>query len=131
MLAKKPSKIILNHLKNLKELQEQDPHIIKNKDKYVLKNNLYHIQRKSGATKLILPESITPLLAEEIHCIYGHIGSRKIMKMMQEDFVARRLKDISLSVTKNCLDCQKNKWDTQKHPTTFQPIITNKPGEIL
>lgn len=136
-LLTKPTKTTLRYFKNIQKLQEQDSFCkqITQKDnfrqRYVYKDKLLYKNCKRSGLKLVLPENRTPDFIKELHEIYGHIGSRKLFKMLDEDFYIPKVKEKINKVTKYCDLCQRTKYVNQKVETMLQPILIHEPRDLL
>lgn len=135
-LAGSPSGKLLKKLKSLQIEQMEDARIsnlLARKDhheKIKFENGL--VYRRCGEMwKVFLPESVLSKLVSECHVIYGHIGSRKCLLMIQESFYYPNLCRSVKKLLKTCLTCQKNKVATQASYHPYQPIVCEKPLEIL
>ena len=136
ILAKNPSMEIIVKLKNIAILQDQDPKL--SKIKSLIKNKTkvrkgfeinYNILYKDN--KIVIPKSLINLLVEEIHEIYGHIGSYKCFRIFNESFTYNKaIRKIS-RILKCCDSCQRNKYYQFSTETPPQAIIASRPNELL
>ena len=71
------------------------------------KDKLYRKSKRRW--KLYVPESVTGRLIEEIYTMYGHVGSKKCIKLLQEHFTFDRMTKRVQAYVKTCDKCQKCK----------------------
>ena len=89
------------------------------------------MQNTKNGKKIILPEIIGKQLADELHNIYGHIGHKKVYKMLDEDFIMKGLKKkIHLSL-RNCDICPRVKYRNTITKAPLQAIKIEKPNQFL
>ena len=79
----------------------------------------------------MVPEKILDLIISEIHEIYVHIGSQKIYKMLREKITGKYMKKKIKRYCKTCEICQKVKYLNKKYNAIYQPIIIDKPKDLL
>ena len=129
-------------LKNLKEEQESDNYIkslrnkLENKEKSTTKrftiiNDLLCQGDLNGTKRIMVPEKILDLIISEIHEIYVHIGSQKIYKMLREKITGKYMKKKIKQYCKTCEICQKVKYLNKRYNAIYQPIIIDKPKDLL
>lgn len=70
-------------------------------------------------------------LTKELHEIYGHVGARKIYRMMEEEFYLKNLRRYVEKRIATCDTCQRNKYPTQACQAKMQTILPEKPGDLL
>ena len=85
----------------------------------------------NGFYKVIVPEEVAKPLILEVHEAYGHIGKKKVQKMLEEDFFIFGLRPLLSEMLKTCDSCQRSKYPTTKLQPLMQPILTDRPGELL
>ena len=100
------------------------------KKRYDIQNNLL-CRFSLNEAKIMLPDVILEDLTREIREIYGHIGANKIAKMLSEYFFFRKLRQKLDKILHTCDTYQKTKYMTYKPGGIVQPILTDKPNEIL
>ena len=79
--------------------------------KYV-NNKLYRRQRNEW--KLYVPNNISGDIIAEIHQMFGHLGTKKCMKMLQEHFTFDRMLKKVKTYIQTCDVCQKCKDTNNK-----------------
>ena len=139
-LAKKVSTTFLGDLKDVKRKQEEDPKLrkvmedlaIRQEDdqRFKLMEGILYKKGRDG-WKLYLPLSMARNLAQECHEVYGHIGSKKCLRMITEDFYHPGLHRKIKSQLKTCDKCQRNKVATQSSRGVYRPILTTRPLETV
>ena len=66
-------------------------------------------RRRKNEWKLYIPDSVSENLIAEIHSMYGHLGAKKCMEMLQEHFTMdKMLRKVKVHI-KTCDMCQKCK----------------------
>ena len=106
-------------IKNLREGEGNDP-------RHKLVEGILH--RKGGnGWRVVLPLSMIKDLVRECHEVYNHIGSRKCLRMICEDFYHPGFHRKIKSLLRTCDKCQRNKPATQSSLGVYQPILTSKP----
>lgn len=143
LLAQNPDNTIQENLKNLNKFQCQDDKlnkiitelnldIISEKLKkvYEMKNDILMKNTNKGK-RIVLPEIIGRQLVMQLHTIYGHIGHKKVYKMIDEDFTMRGLKRKTHLWLKNCDICQRVKYKNTITKAPLQSIIIEKPNQLL
>ena len=132
-LTDKPSKDMIKALKNLKTLQSNDAYIKSTKSDKRYKENAQGFICKihDRVEKVVLPKVVINDLVWETHTRYGHIGSQKVLRILNESFYYPKLKPLVYSLFKTCDTCQKTKYLTIKYEEEKQPILTDGPCEIL
>ena len=80
---------------------------------------------------ILLPAIIRDKLIIEIHEMYGHIGSRKLYKLMNEDFTTKNLRHRIEQILSCCDTCQRDKIYTRPFTAPRQTILPNTPQELL
>ena len=78
-----------------------------------------------------MPEQVAKAPILEIHETYAHIIKKKVQKMIKEDFYVFRLQPHLSEMLNTCGSCQRNKYAVTRLLLLMQPIITNRPGELL
>ena len=72
-------------------------------------------RKGKGRWKLYVPESVTGRLIGEIHTMYGHVGSKKCIKLLQEHFTFDRMTKRVQGYVKTCDKCQRCKAVSYTH----------------
>ena len=98
--------------------------------RFKLKEGILYKKGRDG-WKLYLPLSMARNLAQECHEVYGHIGSKKCLRMINEDFYHPGLHRKMKSQLKTCDKFQRNKVATQSSRGVYQPILTTRPLETV
>ena len=108
---------------------------LENKDKSVIDN--YKIQDDliykivNTANKVVIPNRILIPFVTDIHEAYGHVGAYKTFKILDESFFAPKMLKNIKKILKPCEICQRSKHLTVRYDELVQPIVVNKPNEIL
>ena len=143
LLAQNPDINIQENLKNLNKFQCQE--IKLNKIINCLKSNIalgkreksfelqddILIQNTKKGKKIVLPEIIAKQLTYQLHEIYGHIGHKKVYKMLDEDFIMKGLKKKLHFWLRNCDTCQRVKYRNTMTKAPLQAIKIGKPNQLL
>ena len=79
----------------------------------------------------MIPERIIRDLIIETHEIYGHIGSKKLFMMLNENFYYKKFRNKINQIIKSCKNCQFNKHLQCGNFTEMQTIETSAPNELL
>ena len=135
-LARRVSARLSRDMKDLKVKQEEDPKLKEvmrnlkedkgNDSRHKLAEGILY--RKGGnGWKVFLPLSMIRDLVQECHEVYNHIGSRKCLRMICEDFYHPGLHRKIKFLLRACDKCQRNKPATQSSLGVYQPILTSKP----
>ena len=99
--------------------------------KYAVKNNLVCKISSDKNYRIVVPDIYVDRLIREIHNVYGHIGSQKVVKLVEEAFYISNLRH---KVTKNlarCESCQVNKNWNRSCQAPMKNIIVDKPSKLL
>ncbi|CAF0929655.1 unnamed protein product [Brachionus calyciflorus] len=82
---------------------------------------------------LVLPTHLINKTIEKIHSSIfgGHLGVRKTYDKVRLRFYAPSLKKKTIKFIKECLVCQKIKQPQQFQKAKLQPLITNKPLQLI
>lgn len=143
ILAQKPSKELVQDMTNIKQLQNTDHdlrktiHLLRThprdnlKRRYILHDDILYKVGSGGDVKIVIPKTWTNKLALEIHQIYGHIGARKVYRMLREEFYAKKLRHDVEKLIATCDTCQRHKYPTQACQAKMQNIIPTGPGDLL
>lgn len=82
--------------------------------------------------KLYVPAEMRTEIIEEVHSTYGHIGSKKLYKLLAEHFIMETMFKTIKRITKLCDVCQKYKDSGNRHIVGMtQPIVPTHKGELL
>ena len=73
----------------------------------IVNNKLYRRQR--GEWKIYIPDSVSKDLIAEIHQMYGHLGPKRCIKMLQEHFTIDSLFKKVKAYIQTCDSCQRYK----------------------
>ena len=142
LLAQNPDKTIQENLKNLNKFQCQDDKLNKIISHLKLnivseKPNIYELQKdilikntKKGK-RIVVPEKIGEQLTTQLHEIYGHIGHKKVYKMLDEDFTMKGLKRKIHLWLRTCDICQRVKHRNTLTKAPLQSIKISEPNELL
>lgn len=130
-------------LKNMDAYQKNDNYIskllenidlINNKNaspvKYVCEKDVLY-QCEPGRRRVVLPKEMLVILTAEIHELYGHIGARKVYRMITEAFVCKGMRRKILQQIATCDSCQRNKHTNQRCSAPMQNIIPEGPRDLL
>lgn len=143
ILMHKPSKELIRDVKNIEQLQNDDPEmkgIIKElKEKpheattrrYTLRNGVLCKRDPAGNDRIMLPTACLNKLATEIHEIYGHVGAKRVYRMIREEFTAKKLRHNVEKLIAICDTCQRHKYSTQACQAKMQNIVPEGPGDLL
>uniref|UniRef100_A0ABD2X093 RNA-directed DNA polymerase n=1 Tax=Trichogramma kaykai TaxID=54128 RepID=A0ABD2X093_9HYME len=115
-------------LKNIVDLLEANDERIKNK--FVLQNGLL-CKKQANLNKIVIPLSCIEELITETHLAYGHLGSKKLAKLLSERFFIKNMKHRLSQIVASCDLCQVNKHCTRPNVAKQQIILTCKPSELL
>ena len=142
LLAQNPSKSIPSDFKNLSKIQSDDKKINqiivkinlgilpeKQSENYQIENNIL-INTKKGK-KIVLPEVLGKKFVQELHDIYGHIGHKKVYKMIDQDFTMKGLKRKTHTWLKFCDTCQRVKYRNTLTKAPLQTIKIDAPNQLL
>ena len=93
-------------------------------------NKLY--RKCKSKWKLYVPESIMGEIISEIHQMYGHLGSKKCTKLLQEYFTFDKMSNKIKEYIKMCDKCQRCK-DTNSRNLFggTKPILPTEKGELI
>lgn len=145
LLAQDPSSELREMFRHIPEMQEKDANISRIR-KHIERINKHNQSRGSSTFvinneqvyrcdgtlhRLMLPRCIATRLATETHEAYGHIGARKVAKMLAENFVCKGLSHIIGQAVSVCDSCQRNKYSNRGSAAPMQNIIPEKPGDLL
>lgn len=97
---------------------------------YMLNNNILY-RRDLGIYRVVLPRTIAIHLVQETHEAYGHVGARKIARMLAENFVGKGLRHLIGQTIAVYDSCQRNKYSTRNYAAPMQNIIPEGPGDLL
>lgn len=89
------------------------------------------VKGADGHESIYLPEHLLTNFIEETHRLYGHIGRRKLFKMITEDFYFPNLEARIRLILKVCDSCQRNKISNLSSKTFSHSIIPTAKGELL
>lgn len=103
----------------------------KEKNPFRINNNLLLKKGFKGGYRIVIPTTIIDKLIIEIHEVYGHIGAKKIVRMISEDFFIKNLNHRARKLLLSCDSCQKNKILTRPCLAPMENIIPEKPGDLL
>ena len=81
--------------------------------------------------KVVIPNRILVPFVTDIHEAYGHVGSYKTFKIINEAFFAPKMLKRIKKILKPRKICQRSKHFTIRYDELVQPILVNKPNEIL
>jgi len=125
--------------KNLGALQHSDEEIEKLKQRMdqqtnnnlIIHQNLLFRRSSGGDYQVIIPKCIVKTLVEETHAIYGHVGTYKTYKLLQQNHQFKNMYRTIKRIIKACDLCQKVKISniTARGPT--HSITPEKPREII
>ena len=83
------------------------------------------------ANKVVIPDRILIPFVTDIHEAYGHVGAYKTFKTINESLFAPKMLKRIKKILKPCEICQRSKHLTIRYDEILQPILVNKPNEIL
>lgn len=97
----------------------------------ILHQNLLFLQSSTGEYQIVVPEAIVRNLVEETHQIYGHCGTYKTYKLLQQNYQFKSMYLAIKHIVKTCDVCQTAKINniTARGPTLS--IIPEKSREIV
>ena len=127
--------MVLRKIRDIDKEQSKDPKIEKIRELIQNGKKLkgYEISKdvlkKDG--KIVLTLELTKELIKEVYLAYGHIGSVKCIRTINEAFYFPKIREIACQITKCCDSCQRNKNYTGNTFATSRPITPTKPGELL
>ena len=153
---KKPEEVIISALQKI-EISEELRKIIKNLEESQDKqDNLQEIKRKieredkneekckhklvnkllckldnSGNYKVMIPETLIDTFIREIHNVYGHIGTLKSKKLIEENFYVNKIKHRISKNIAGCETCQKSKIWNRTCRASMKNIILNGKNQLL
>lgn len=143
ILMQKPSKELIQDVKNIKQLQSNDPEMQKiiseltrkthkaTNHRYILREGILCKRNSAGNDRIMLPKSCLVKLATEVHETYGHVGAKKVYRMIMEDFAAKKLRHNVEKLIAVCDTCQRQKHSTQACQAKMQNIVPEGPGDLL
>lgn len=99
-------------LKDIHNDQEKNENIRLNKDKLILKDNIY-FKKIGKKEKIILSEEFSKKIIENIHYKYCHIGKKQIENKIKPFYVTKNLIHNIKNICDNCVICLKNKSRTK------------------
>jgi len=130
---------VQEQFKNLEVLQQQDEHIQKLKQRLkqginhnlMMHQNLLFRQAPSGEYQIMVPAIAVRLLVEETHKIYGHCGTYKTYKLVQQNHQFKNMYRTIKQIIKTCDLCQKAKINniTARGPTLS--LLPTEPREMV
>lgn len=95
-------------LEDILKDQVKNEKIQSNKDKLIIKNNIYYKKMKKKQ-KIILSEKISIELIKNVHADLGHIGIKQMHKMISSLYTAENITKNIKKVCESCITCIKNK----------------------
>lgn len=125
-------RIQLNDIKLCKIINclQEEPNSELNQHYKLCNNRLY--RKRKHRWKLYIPAEIRDDLITEVHCVYGHIGSRKLYKLLVEHFTMDTMFKSIKHIVKTCDVCQKCKDSGNRHIMgETRPIIPERKGKII
>ena len=84
-----------------------------------------------GGYRIMIPSRFHELLILAIHEAYGHIGAKKMRKLIEEDFYIKNLRCKVAYLVSTCDVCQRNKPMTRPLKAPLQNILPERPGKLL
>ena len=143
LFTQNPSQEICKDLKNLSNIQFEDPTLkrsiselksdqisLKIENKYTLMNDILY-QNTAKGKKVVIPDYFAKKLVNELHYIYAHIAHKKIFKMTDEDFSFSNMRRKIHSWIRSCDICQKVKYRNNIGIAPLQTIKVDKPNQLL
>ena len=70
-------------------------------------------------------------MPRETHDYYAHIGSRKIYRILKEDFYFDSMRKNMIKWLRTCITCQKTKYINYQNEQKLEIIKAESPGEIM
>jgi len=127
------------HFKNLEVLQKEDEHIKKLRARVtqrtdhnlLIHQNLLFRQSPNGEYQLLIPEVLIKPLVAETHKIYGHCGTYKTFKLLQQNHQFRNMYYNIKRIIKVCDICQKAKTSNIVSRGPTLSLLPTKPLEIV
>lgn len=141
LLVNTISKELSNKFKCLDKCQKEDENTseiiqrlnkgdIKITNRYKISNGIL-MKKQQRDYSYVITREIAQKLIKEIHLMYGHIGQKKVFKMIQENFYIKNLKKLVDEEIRYCDACQRNKIGTTGNYAKAQFIQTNNPNDLL
>ena len=137
---------VIKMLRNLKKLQGEEDEFKKIKIKmekeeakgdedtrktYREHDGIIYKKDGRGGYRIMIPSRFHELLILAIHEAYGHIGAKKMRKLLEEDFYIKNLRHNVAYLVPNCDVCQRNKPTARPLKAPLQNILSDRPGELL
>lgn len=112
------------------ERKDQDDHL----EQYTIFNNLLFYKPSKNIScnwKIMIPNTLIKDIILETHEKYGHFGINKIFNILKKIVYFRKMRQKITLYISTCCICQKTKFDRFTLAGLMQPILSNKPGELL
>lgn len=140
---------LINKLKNIKHLQEEDPDIrkiierVKSRqggnekidritERCEIYKDILYFKPGNGAGKVIyLPKILRDEVIQQVHIEMGHQGTYKVIKYVRDRFYWRGITRQVKQKIRTCHKCQMVKSDTMKRVGPCKSIITKEIGELV
>ena len=96
----------IKSLKNFSIIQQEDPKLaplIRNAIKFVpgckltkdmLQDGIFHKAGRKNAYQIMMPETLIERKITEVHTAYGHIGLKKMIKLLSTDFYIKNMRHV-------------------------------------
>ena len=125
--------------KNIEVLQKEDEHIKKLRSRVtqrsdhnlLIHQNLLFRQSPNGEYQLLIPEILIKPLVEETHKIYGHCGTYKTFKLLQQNHQFKNMYCNIKRIIKVCDLCQKAKISNIVARGPTLSLLPAKPLEMV
>ena len=99
--------------------------------KFTIKNGILYRKDRKQNYRVIVPQKLIEKLIRETHEAYGHIGQRKLNKLLEEAFYIKNLRHKVCKILAYCDTCQRNKHCTRSSVALQQTILAKRPNELL
>ena len=137
------NKELIYKLKNIQEIQKNDVYIAsiiqklndgideKIMKKYVMENNILMKRMNNKQLNVVINYELLTDLVNELHLLYIHIGTVKILKMILEDFYVKGMRRYIAKILKTCHICQLTKYDQKCKKVPLKIITAERVRQII
>jgi transposase InsO family protein len=99
---------------------------------HVIHNGLVCFQRLPSAhPRVVVPESMRPLIFTMAHDKFGHRGAKSIVNYLATSFYWPRMSNFVRRAVRACLDCRRRKTTKPQAAGLTKSILTTRPGEVF
>lgn len=95
------------------------------------KNGYYCWKGHKGNTKLYVPIQLRKMIIRRYHSYFAHPGINKLIALIRSEYNWPNLAEGVYTYTKNCLECNVAKKRRIMLKGPLEPIISNKPNELI